>query len=421
MHMPNMSPSGWQSPRAPGTCLSVLFFAITGRRTVLVPADGDRAPRTKNCIAIVHDMFHSPGMTQTDQLAGFRAVGRAAGTNPGNRFESHVRAPFHDGWPGEDELPPLRTEVSIERPRRVITRNNSPDIGFSRSINPYRGCEHGCIYCFARPTHAFLGMSPGLDFESRLVARPEAPEILERELRARSYRPAVIAMGTNTDPYQPIEREHRIVRRILETLRECRHPVAIVTKGTLIERDADILGEMGRLGLARVGISVTTLDAKLGRKMEPRAPAPKRRLETIRRLAEAGCPVRVMVAPVVPALTDHELEDILARAAAAGATAASWIMLRLPLEVSPLFREWLAEHYPDRAKRVMGRVRELHGGRDYDPAWGRRLTGQGVFAEMVARRFAIAARRLGLAAKLPPLRTDLFRRPVRAGDQLALF
>ncbi|MXX89178.1 MAG: PA0069 family radical SAM protein [Boseongicola sp. SB0677_bin_26] len=360
-------------------------------------------------------------MPQTDQLAGFRAVGRAAGTNPGNRFESHVREPFHDGWPGEDDLPPLRTEVSIERPRRVITRNNSPDIGFSRSINPYRGCEHGCIYCFARPTHAFLGMSPGLDFESRLVARPEAPEILERELRARSYRPAVIAMGTNTDPYQPIEREHRIVRRILETLRECRHPVAIVTKGTLIERDADILGEMGRLGLARVGISVTTLDAKLGRKMEPRAPAPKRRLETIRRLAEAGCPVRVMVAPVVPALTDHELEDILARAAAAGATAASWIMLRLPLEVSPLFREWLAEHYPDRAKRVMGRVRELHGGRDYDPAWGRRLTGQGVFAEMVARRFSIAARRLGLAAKLPPLRTDLFRRPVRAGDQLALF
>ena len=366
-------------------------------------------------------MFYCSGMSQTDQLAGFRAVGRAARTNPANRFEPHEREAFHDGWPVEDDLPPLRTEVSIERPRRVITRNSSPDIGFDRSINPYRGCEHGCIYCFARPTHAFLGMSPGLDFETRLVARPETPETLEQELRARSYRPAVIAMGTNTDPYQPIEREYRIVRRILETLNECRHPVAIVTKGTLIERDADLLGEMGRLGLARVGISVTTLDARLARRMEPRVPSPVRRLETIRRLAEAGCPVRVMVAPVVPALTDHEIESILAGAAEAGAIAASWIMLRLPLEVSPLFQEWLAEHYPDRAQRVMSRVRELHNGRDYDPEWGRRMTGRGVFADMVARRFSISASRLGLATKLPPLRTDLFTRPVRVGDQLSLF
>ena len=372
-------------------------------------------------IAFVLFTFHAFNMSRIDQLAGFRTIGRAARTNPANRFESQEREAFDDGWPVEDDLPPLRTEVSIERPRRVITRNSSPDIGFDRSINPYRGCEHGCIYCFARPTHAFLGMSPGLDFETRLVARPEAPEILERELRTKSYRPAVIAMGTNTDPYQPIEREHRIVRRILETLREYRHPVAIVTKGTLIERDVDILGEMGRLGLARVGISVTTLDARLARKMEPRAPSPKRRIETIRRLAEAGCPVRVMVAPVVPALTDHEIEAILSQAAEAGAIAASWIMLRLPLEVSPLFQEWLAEHFPDRANRVMGRVRELHKGKDYDPEWGKRLTGQGVFAEMVAHRFSISARRLGLAKKLPPLRTDLFERPVRAGDQLSLF
>lgn len=375
----------------------------------------------KVLIEHVRFMFYSPNMSQVDKLAGFRVVGRAARTNPANRFESQAREAFDDGWPGDELLPPLRTEVSIERPRRVITRNSSPDIGFGRSVNPYRGCEHGCIYCFARPTHAFLGMSPGLEFETRLVARPEAPEILVRELRARSYRPAVIAMGTNTDPYQPIEREYGIVRRILEALHECRHPVAIVTKGTLIERDADLLGEMGRLGLARVGISVTTLDARLARKMEPRAPTPKRRLETIRRLAEAGCPVRVMVAPVVPALTDHEVEAILAEAAEAGAIAASWIMLRLPLEVSPLFREWLAEHYPDRAERIMGRVRDLHNGRDYDPAWGRRMTGRGVFAEMVARRFSISARRLGLATKLPPLRTDLFRRPVRVGDQLSLF
>lgn len=366
-------------------------------------------------------MFYSGDMSQIHHLAGFRAVGRAARTNPANRFESQEREAFHDGWPVEDDLPPLRTEVTVERPRRVITRNRSPDIGFDQSINPYRGCEHGCIYCFARPTHAFLGLSPGLDFETRLIARPEAPEILEQELRAKSYRPVVIAMGTNTDPYQPIEREYRTVRRILETLHEYQHPVAIVTKGTLIERDVDILGEMGRLGLARAGISVTTLNARLARKMEPRAPAPKRRLETIRRLAEAGCPVRVMVAPVVPALTDHELEAILTKAAEAGAIAASWIMLRLPLEVSPLFQEWLAEHFPDRAKRVMGRVRELHNGQDYDPEWGKRLTGRGVFAEMVAHRFSISARRLGLATKLPPLRTDLFKRPARVGDQLPLF
>ena len=348
-------------------------------------------------------------------------MGRGARTNPTNRFESQEREAYHDGWPTECDLPPLRTEVSIERPRRVITRNRSPDIGFDQSINPYRGCEHGCIYCFARPTHAFLGFSPGLDFETRLVARPEAPQVLEQEIRAKSYRPAVIAMGTNTDPYQPIEREYGIVRRILETLHEYRHPVAIVTKGTLIERDVDILGDMGRLGLARVGISVTTLDARTARKMEPRAPAPERRLKTIRRLADAGCPVRVMVAPVVPALTDHELEAILVQAAEAGAIAASWIMLRLPLEVSPLFQEWLAEHFPDRANRIMGRVRDLHNGRDYDPEWGRRLTGHGVFAEMVAHRFSISARRLGLATKLPPLRTDLFERPVRVGDQLSLF
>ena len=366
-------------------------------------------------------MFYSGDMSQIHHLAGFRAVGRAARTNPANRFESQEREAFHDSWPVEDVLPPLRTEVTVERPRRVITRNRSPDIGFDQSINPYRGCEHGCIYCFARPTHAFLGLSPGLDFETRLIARPEAPEILEQELRAKSYRPVVIAMGTNTDPYQPIEREYRTVRRILETLHEYQHPVAIVTKGTLIERDVDILGEMGRLGLARAGISVTTLNARLARKMEPRAPAPKRRLETIRRLAEAGCPVRVMVAPVVPALTDHELEAILTKAAEAGAIAASWIMLRLPLEVSPLFQEWLAEHFPDRAKRVMGRVRELHNGQDYDPEWGKRLTGRGVFAEMVAHRFSISARRLGLATKLPPLRTDLFKRPARVGDQLPLF
>jgi DNA repair photolyase len=349
------------------------------------------------------------------------ARGRAALSNPANRFDPYVSEAVDDGWEREEDLPPLRTEVTEEVPRRIITRNASPDISFDRSINPYRGCEHGCIYCFARPSHAYLGLSPGLDFETKLIAKPDAPELLARELRAKSYRPAVIAIGTNTDPYQPIEKDRRIMRGVLEVLREHRHPVAVVTKGTLIERDADILGEMGRMGLARVGISVTTLDPRVSRAMEPRVPSPERRLLTIRRLTEAGCPVRVMVSPVVPALTDHEMEAILARAAEAGAVAASWIMLRLPLEVAGLFREWLEANFPDRAARVMGRVRELQGGRDYDPEWGRRMTGRGIFAEMLAQRFAVATKRLGLARELPPLRTDLFQVPARAGDQLSLF
>ena len=350
-----------------------------------------------------------------------RARARGAASNRAGRYERHAREAVHDGWDIPEDLPPLRTEVRLERPRSVITRNTSPDVPFDRAINPYRGCEHGCIYCFARPTHAWLGWSPGLDFETKLVARPEAPEVLARELSRAGYAPQVIAIGTNTDPYQPVEKDYRIMRRILEVLREHRHPVTVVTKGTLIERDADILGEMGRLGLARVGISVTTLDPEISRRMEPRAPLPARRLATIRRLTEAGCPVRVMASPMVPALTDHELEAILAAGRDAGAVAASWIMLRLPLEVADLFREWLARHYPDRAARVMGRVRELHGGRDYDPTWGRRMTGEGAFADLMRHRFAVAVRRLGLETALPPLRTDLFRLPPRAGDQLELF
>ena len=349
------------------------------------------------------------------------ARGRAARSNRVGRFEPHDRDLVDDGWDIEEELPPVRTEVSFERPRKVITRNTSPDLSFDRSINPYRGCEHGCIYCFARPSHAYLGLSPGLDFETRLIARPDAPAILENELRAKSYRPKVIAIGTNTDSYQPIERDHQIMRRILEVLRDFRHPVGVVTKGTLIERDVDILGEMGRMGLARVGISVTTLDSKLSRVMEPRAPSPARRLQIIQRLTQAGCPVRIMASPMIPALTDHEMEAILAAGAKAGAVAASWIMLRLPREVAPLFREWLDANFPDRAARVMGRVRDTQGGRDYDPEWGRRMTGQGEFAKLMAHRFGIQMKRLGLAKHLAPLRTDLFQPPIRAGDQLSLF
>ncbi|WP_373635375.1 PA0069 family radical SAM protein [Yoonia sp. SS1-5] len=346
--------------------------------------------------------------------------GRAAGSNPDIRFDRLRAERIDDGWTPEAELPVLRTEVSEEQARRVITRNTSPDLSFDRSINPYRGCEHGCIYCFARPSHAFLGLSPGLDFETKLIARPNAAARLRAELSNPRYTPRTIAIGTNTDPYQPIEKERQIMRSVLEVLRDFNHPVAIVTKGTLIERDADILSEMAAKGLIRVGISVTTLDPKTSRLMEPRVPHPKARLRTIRRLTDAGVPIRAMVSPVVPALTDHELEAILTACHQAGAVAASSIVLRLPREVAPLFRDWLAEHYPDRAARVMGRVRELHGGKDYDPEFGKRMVGQGAWASMIQQRFALVTRKLGLDRRLPPLRTDLFARPPQPGDQLSL-
>ena len=348
------------------------------------------------------------------------ARGRGAVSNAVGRYERETRHAVDDGWGGV-EAGTLRTEVRDEIVRDVLARNSSPDIPFDRSVNPYRGCEHGCIYCFARPTHAWLGLSPGLDFETRLVARPNAPEALRRALSRKGYRPATIAIGTNTDPYQPIEGERQIMRGVLEVLREFRHPVGIVTKGSLIERDIDILSEMAAEGLAHVGISVTTLAPGVARAMEPRVPAPARRLRTIARLAEAGIPVRVMAAPMIPALTDHELEPILQAGAEAGAVAASYIVLRLPLEVAPLFREWLEAHFPDRAARVMGRVRQLHGGRDYDPQWGQRMTGQGEWADLMKARFAVALRRTGLARHLPDPRCDLFRVPPQAGDQLTLF
>ncbi|MDX8353501.1 PA0069 family radical SAM protein [Cognatiyoonia sp. IB215182] len=350
-----------------------------------------------------------------------RAPGRAAGSNPHNRFDQISVEAVDDGWTRDEELPVLRTEVRDEVARKVISRNNSPDLSFDRSINPYRGCEHGCIYCFARPSHAFLGHSPGLDFETKLIARPNAAERLRAELANPRYKPAIIGIGTNTDPYQPIEKERKIMREILEVLRDFNHPVGIVTKGTLIERDIDILAEMAAKDLTRVGISVTTLDPKTSRAMEPRVPLPAARLRTIRRLTDAGIPVRVMVSPVVPALTDHELEAILEAAAEAGAVAASSIILRLPREVATLFRDWLTEHYPDRAARVMGRVRELHGGKDYDPNFGTRMVGKGQWAAMMQQRFKRATRKLGLDRSLPPLRTNLFAVPPQPGDQLTLF
>jgi DNA repair photolyase len=351
---------------------------------------------------------------------GLRLRGRGALENAVGRFEGAERLAFADGWEAPEERV-LRTETRIEVARSAISYNRSPDLPFDRSINPYRGCEHGCIYCYARPSHAFLNLSPGLDFETKLIARPGIGAVLERELRAKSYRVDVVALGTNTDPYQPIEVEHRVMREILQVLQAFHHPLAITTKGTLIERDIDLLAEMAAHGLCRVGISLTTLDADLSRRMEPRAAAPKRRLQVIERLAAAGIPVRAMIAPVVPGLTDHETEALLAAAQSAGATAASYIALRLPREVSGLFQDWLAAHVPDRAAKVMARVRELHGGQDYDPAFGKRMRGEGLWADLMARRFRVAVDRLGLSVKLPPLRCDLFVPPARAGDQLSLF
>lgn len=347
--------------------------------------------------------------------------GRGAASNEAGRFERFATVETDDGWAGDDDLPPLRTETRDEVARSLITYNRSPDLPFDRSINPYRGCEHGCVYCFARPSHAYLGLSPGLDFETQLIARPNAAEVLQRELSSRSYRVASIALGTNTDPYQPIEKSRLITRTCLEVLQAFHHPIAIVTKGALIERDLDILADMADQGLARVGISLTTLDAGLSRRMEPRAPSPQRRLTMIRRLTDAGVPVRVMTSPIVPGLTDHELEDLLEAGKEAGADAASWIMLRLPREVSALWQDWLASHEPARAEKVMARLRDMHGGRDYDPRWGHRMRGEGEYAEMIAKRFRLAIKRLGLATQSQPLRCDLFSRPPQAGDQLSLF
>lgn len=349
-----------------------------------------------------------------------RRVARGALQNTSGRFDL-ARVEEGDGWEIREERPRFQTQVSIERPRSIITYNRSPDLPFDRSINPYRGCEHGCIYCFARPSHAYLGLSPGLDFETKLIARPEAANVLDRELAARSYRVAPIAIGTNTDPYQPCEKSYEITRACLKVLAHYQHPVAIVTKGTLIERDIDILASMAAKGLARVGVSLTTLDPDLCRKMEPRAPGPKRRLEMIRRLAQAGIPVRLMASPLIPGLTDNELEALLKSGARAGATSASWIMLRLPREVSELWQQWLTEHYPARAEKIMARLREMHGGKDYDPRWGHRMRGEGKYADLIARRFQVYARKLRLSEPSEPLRCDLFKVPPRPGDQLSLF
>lgn len=349
-----------------------------------------------------------------------RNRGRSAGINPSGRFEPVSRHVFDDGWNSLEELPPFKTEVQVEKPRTIITRNESPDISFDRSINPYRGCEHGCVYCFARPTHAFMGLSPGLDFESKLFAKPDAARMLDKELSKPGYQPRTIAIGTNTDPYQPIEKQYRIMREILEVLEARGHPVGIVTKSALVVRDIDILSRMAERGLAKVALSVTTLDRMLARTMEPRASTPTKRLEAIKQLAEAGVPASVMVAPIVPGLTDPEMERILDSARAAGAREAGYVVLRLPLEVAPIFKDWLLRHYPDRYRHVMSLIRSMRDGKDYDSEWGKRMKGAGPYAWQIGRRFEIAAKRLGLNAERRTLRTDQFVAGANASEQLML-
>ncbi|AQG99363.1 radical SAM protein [Burkholderia sp. KK1] len=330
--------------------------------------------------------------------------GRGAVTNIQGRYEKDERERVDDGWlhagdSDEEGAPPLRTQVFEERAKSILTRNSSPDIPFSVSLNPYRGCEHGCIYCFARPTHSYLGLSPGLDFESRIYAKINAPELLERELAKPNYEPEPIALGVNTDAYQPVERELQITRRVIQTLHDCGHPFAAITKSSLIERDIDLLAPMAERGQVMAAITVTTLDAEIARTLEPRAATPSRRLRTIRTLAEAGIPVGVSIAPVIPFVTEPDMERVLEACAEAGATSASYIVLRLPWEVAPLFKDWLAAHFPDRADRVMSRVRDMRGGKDYDSNFSTRMKGEGLWADMLKQRFQKATKRLGLNAR----------------------
>ena len=350
-----------------------------------------------------------------------RRRGRGAISNASGRYEPIARIAFDDGWRSIEELPPFHTTVTVDATRKIITRNSSPDISFDRSINPYRGCEHGCVYCFARPTHAYLGLSPGLDFESKLFVKRDAPALLERELSAPAYQPRVIAIGTNTDPYQPIERRYQVMRGILEVLERAGHPVGIVTKSALVQRDIDILSRMAKRGLAKVALSVTTLDNELARSMEPRAATPSVRLETLRRLSAAGIPTSVMVAPVIPAINDVEIERILDAASIAGVKEAGYVLLRLPLEVRDLFREWVKEHYPDRYRHVFSIIREMRGGKDYDAAWGKRMKGSGPHAWMIGRRFEVACEKLGLNRARAALTTEHFRSPHPQAEQLSLF
>lgn len=349
-----------------------------------------------------------------------RRRGRGAGSNASGRYETERREAFDDGWESLGDLEALKTEVREEIAKTIIATNDSPDIGFDQSINPYRGCEHGCIYCYARPSHTYWGYSAGLDFETKLTAKVNAVEALERELSRPGYVPKPIMLGSNTDPYQPLERERQITRGLLEVMDRFSHPVGIVTKSVLVTRDLDILARLATRGLVRVSLSLTTLDHRLARKMEPRASTPGRRLDAIRQLSEAGVPAGVMTAPIIPALNDAEIEQLLEAAAGAGAREAGYVLLRLPLEIAPLFQEWLQSEFPHRAGHVMSLIRSMRGGKDYVSRFGERKRGTGPYADLIARRFALGLQRFGLNKRRLALRCDLFEPPVVGGQQLRL-
>lgn len=377
----------------------------------------------------------APSFEQLEKLSGTRDAdliarkfvdpaanrGRGAQTNKGSRFDKQSREDFDDGWGQVEDLKPFETIEHIERARSIITRNESPDIGFDRSINAYRGCEHGCSYCFARPTHSYLGHSAGLEFERDIYVKTNAVDLLRRELADKRYKPKPIAMGTNTDPYQPAERKHKLTRGILELLLETRHPVTITTKSALVCRDLDILKPLAELNLVRVALSITSMDHILSRKMEPRASTPEKRLEAVRLMSEAGIPVSVMAAPMIPAINDMELERILDAAAAQGARDANVVLVRLPLEVRDIFREWLLRHFPDRVGHVMGLIRDARGGKDNDPNFGTRFIGEGAYATLLRQRLDLARARYGLNKPMPALRTDLFMPPTVDDGQMSLF
>jgi len=346
--------------------------------------------------------------------------GRGARSNVSGRHERIQRVVYDDGWQSLEALPKLKTTVSEEKARSIISKNQSPDLWFDRSINPYRGCEHGCVYCYARPSHADMGLSPGLDFESRLFAKTNAADVLREEFLKKGYQPKTILLGANTDIYQPIERQYRITRQILEVMEEFSHPVAIITKSALVLRDLDLLKSLAEKGLVKVAISITSLDHKLSRSIEPRASQPGKRLQAMEMLAKSGIPTSALVAPVIPAVNDHEIEKILGAVSVTGATEAGFTMLRLPAEVRPQFKEWLMAEMPDRAAHVISLVRSLHAGKDYDSSWGQRRTGSGPYAWSIARRFELAAKRLKLNSQPVNLRTDIFTRPPQIGDQLSL-
>lgn len=349
------------------------------------------------------------------------AAGRGARSNLTGRFEQHSRILYDDGWESLGDSARIKTETTEEIAKKIITTNQSPDISFDRSINVYRGCEHGCSYCYARPTHAYMGLSPGLDFETRLFAKINAAELLENEFSQTSYKPRTIAMGTNTDPYQQIERERRLTRAILQVMLKYRHPVAIVTKSALVTRDIDILKPLAELGLVKIAISLTTLDKELSRSMEPRAAAPHKRLEAMEMLNQEGIPCVTMTAPIIPGLNDHEIETLLGAAANAGAKEAGYVMLRLPREVRELFKDWLETHVPDKAEKVMSLIRSMRDGKDYDASWGKRMRGTGPYAWSIGRRFEMAAKRFELNRSSLKLRSDLFIRPQQNRNQLDLF